>query len=363
MGDGDSGQISFGIYGCEHAHIGIFVEEMLQLGHTCVGIYEPSHCRVALTLAEKYGLPLLEDKGALFEPEVSAIGCAAINNEKIGVIEECEAHGKHVIVDKPAVVDLAGCDRLDAVMRRGTIQVGMLLTERFHPAIYTLKQLIDAGRLGRIVAISMRKPHRLRPEGRPTWFFSKEHSGGILIDLLVHDVDLLHWLTGEPIERIDGYMAKRILPEHPDFYDAVMLQALMGGGTTAGLYADWHTPERSWTWGDGRIFVTGTEGTAELRLNGDPFARAESGAGGESDAGNAPKLAGGAAAQEEALLLLTTHAEVAVRVPLQQPGHTITADFLRRIAGLPSCIGHGDIAAASRAVVDADASVRVVRSV
>lgn len=328
----------FGILGCEHAHIGIFISEMLQLGHECVGIYEPNGSKVAKMMAEKYNIPLLTDKRSLFASQVSIIGSSAINNEKIDLIEECEANGKHVMVDKPAVTDRRGCERLQAVIERGSIQVGMLLTERFHPAVFTLKTLIDSGNLGKLVTIEMRKPHMLKAEGRPEWFFSKQKSGGILIDLLIHDFDLLHWLTGETIAQTAGYMSKHVLPDQLDFYDTALLQVLMRNQVAAHLYADWHTPEKSWTWGDGRIFVTGTKGTVELRLNGDPFV------------------------DKEQLVLMTTHSEGATQVPLRQPACTITQDFLNRIDGLKSSIDHKDILAASLAAIEADETVQIVRS-
>jgi predicted dehydrogenase len=328
----------FGIIGCEHAHIRIFIEEMLALGHECAGIYDPGHSKLAASLADQLGLPLLADKQQLLAPDVDLIGSSAINNEKIDIIEECERYGKSIMVDKPAVTNRLGYERLLAVINRGKIQVGMLLTERFHPAICTLKDQVDQGLLGTLTSIGMRKPHRLNSPGRPSWFFSKEQSGGILVDLLIHDFDLLHWLTGQRIVKSTGFMGKHILPEYPDFYDVVSLQVLLQNQIVAQLYADWHTPDKSWTWGDGRIFVTGTKGFAELRLCGDPLVN------------------------QEAMLLLTTHLEGTVQVKLEQPSNTITEDFLLRIAGMASVITHEDILLASQAAINADEQVEFVQT-
>lgn len=66
-----------------------------------------------------------------------------------------------MMVDKPVAVSPDGLQRLKAVVGRENIQIGMLLTERFHPAIYTLKKQIVRGALGDIVTVGMRKPHRL----------------------------------------------------------------------------------------------------------------------------------------------------------------------------------------------------------
>ncbi len=304
---------SYAIIGCQHAHIEIFIAEMQELGYTCKGIYEPDNKQLAGTIAEKYGIPLTEDKLNLLDDEtVQIIGCAAINSEKIDVIELCEQYGKHVMADKPVVTSEDGLKRLTEVIERGKIQVGMLLTERFHPAIYTVKQAIDQGELGEIVSVTMRKPHKLNASLRPDWFFDKQLCGGIVIDLFVHDFDLLRWFTGKEISRIEGYAGKSILPEHPSFYNTAAVQVLMEDGNVMQLYADWHMPQKSWTWGDGRIFITGTKGAAELRLAGDP-----------------------AISADQSLLFATTHAEEWRQVAIIQPPVSISEDFLNRL-GLSS---------------------------
>jgi predicted dehydrogenase len=327
----------FAVIGCEHAHIEIFVKEMLDLGHHCSGIYEPNNLKLAKAISEKFHIPIVHDREKLLA-DVKIVGSSAINNEKITLIEQCEKLGKHIMVDKPAVTNRRDYDRLQALMNRNSINVGMLLTERFHPAIYTLKKQIDQGALGEIVSIGMRKPHLLNAAGRPAWFFSKEQCGGIVIDLLVHDFDLLRWFTGSEVVQTEGYMVKRILPEYPNFYDLASVQVLMEGNITAQLYADWFTPVKSWTWGDGRIFVTGTNGFAELRLSGDPLVK------------------------QEALFLRTTSSEALAAVELEQPPVTITKDFLNRIEGKPSLLIAGDILSASQATIQADEQVRLIQS-
>ena len=102
----------FGIIGRQHAHIGMFIEEMLALGYECAGVYEPDNMPLARTLADRYGLELTGDQGsALSDEGVSVIRRAAINHEKMDVIEQCESHGKPVMIDKPAVTDRAGLTR------------------------------------------------------------------------------------------------------------------------------------------------------------------------------------------------------------------------------------------------------------
>ncbi|MFD2329551.1 Gfo/Idh/MocA family protein [Cohnella sp. GCM10020058] len=329
----------FGIVGCQHAHIGIFIEEMLRLGHTFAGIWEPGDTVLARRLAETHGGQLLTDREALLAEDVSVIGCAAVNADKIDVVEWCERHGKHVMLDKPAVVDRAGLERLREAIGRGRIEVGMLLTERYRASTRTAKRLIEEGVIGDIVHIGMRKPHRLNPAGRPAWHFDKALSGGIIVDLLIHDFDLLRWLTGRELRSVEGCMGKEAGSPHPGFYDTASVQAVMEGGITAQLYADWFTPAGSWTWGDGRMFVTGTRGTLELRLEGDPLL------------------------ETDEALLMTTDAEPWHRVRELEPAALVTADFLSRLDGGACMLAHRDLLAASEAAISADErALRIERS-
>lgn len=327
---------TFSIIGCQHAHIHMFIEEMLDLGHRCAGIYEPDNVKLATSVSEKFHIPLVEDREKLLGEEVHIVGCAAINNEKVDIVELCEQRGKHIMLDKPAVTSREGYERLKKVVARGKIQVGLMLTERFNPPIYTLKQMIERGTFGDIVSIDMRKPHRLLPDTRPDWHFSKEQSGGIVIDLFVHDFDLLRWLTHQEIASAQGYMGKTILPEHEEFYDTASLQVLMEGNVTAQLYADWHTPESSWTWGDGRIFVVGTKGAAELRLAGDPFV------------------------QKDSIVIYASHDKPHALIDLETVPMTLAEDFLKRIEEGNGLITHEDILATSLATVEADERVEIV---
>ncbi len=320
----------FSVIGCQHGHIAIFIDEMLKLGYQCAGIYEQENTALAAKIAEQFNAPLVSDLAEVLKPEVEIVGSSAINNEKIDIVELCEKHGKHIMLDKPAVTNRKDLGRLEAVIERGRIQVGMLLTERFRASVYTIKKLIEQGELGDIVSITTRKPHRLTPDSRPQWHFSKAQNGGIVIDILVHEFDLLCYLTGKEIVEASGYMLKTILPEYRDFYDSASLQVKMEGGIVSQIYCDWHNPEKSWTWGDCRIFVTGTKGSAELRLEGDPLV------------------------SKEELLLFVSHEEPLRQMAAMDMNVTAMEDFVARINGKPSVQTHEDILKATRATIDAD---------
>ncbi len=173
-------QKKFSIIGCQHAHIEIFfIEEMRALEYECAGIYEQENEKLADQLRKSSGFQLSLKKR---DPAGSGHRNRRLRldqqRKKIDIIELCERHGKHVMVDKPAVTGRSDYERLVSVRERGKIQVGMLLTERFTPPVYTLKKLIEQGILGSLVSVGIRKPHRLNPGLRPEWFFFERAEWG-----------------------------------------------------------------------------------------------------------------------------------------------------------------------------------------
>lgn len=299
--------MKFGILGCRHPHIEMFVQEMLDLGHEFVAICE-TEPDIAQSMVAKYHVPLLTDEEEFFAFNPKVVGTSAINNEKIKVIEACRAHDVHVMVDKPIVTNMEDYKRLKEIMEEGVIQVGLMLTERFSPPIYTLWSMIKKGVLGELISLTITKPHKLNEKSRAPWHFSKVQNGGIAIDLLIHDFDLLRWFTNSEMENCAGFMKKSALPNHPDFYDCVHTLIKMENSVIATLEADWWTPDSYWTWGDGRIFCTGTLGRAEIRVAGDVDNKNPYG------------------------LLVTKDEEYHVYDNIE-PSVTLTEDFLRRIEG------------------------------
>src|SRR5699024_6342777 len=188
---------------------------------------------LAEQISKNYSIEIVDDYRTLLNESIEIVGCSAINNEKIDIVEICESYNKNIMLDKPVITNWKDYERLEKVINRNKIEIGLLLTERFRPEIYNLKKIIDSKELGEIVSIQMRKPHLLNVETRPLWHFSKEKSGGIIIDLFIHDFDLLRWFTNAEISNSYGFVSKNILENYPDFYDTALAQVKMEDGIIA----------------------------------------------------------------------------------------------------------------------------------
>jgi UDP-N-acetylglucosamine 3-dehydrogenase len=104
--------------------------------------------------------------------------------------------GKHIICEKPLALSLEDVDDiLDAQNRSGKyLMVGHVL--RFSPVFQSVKQILVDGMIGKPLFATAS-----RLSGSPqwaTWFKDPEISGGAVLDLMIHDLDLFNWYFGLP---------------------------------------------------------------------------------------------------------------------------------------------------------------------
>jgi predicted dehydrogenase len=127
-------------------------------------------------------------------------------------------------------------------------------------------QLIQAGAIGRVVQVLGLGPHRCSPASRPPWFWSREKSGGILIDIGSHQFEQFLYFTGaRDAEVVHAAVANYRFKEYPEFEDWGEANLRADNGSTNYIRVDWLNTDGLRTWGDGRTFIQGTEGYIELR--------------------------------------------------------------------------------------------------
>ena len=107
--------------------------------------------------------------------------------------------GYHVLCEKPMALKVRDCDRmLKAAEASGkTLLIAQCL--RFWPEYVALRKLVLSGRCGRVVAADFfRASCAPDPKGAHGWFLDEKKSGGCLLDLHIHDADMIAWLFGKP---------------------------------------------------------------------------------------------------------------------------------------------------------------------
>jgi predicted dehydrogenase len=146
---------------------------------------------------------------------------------------ECLNHGVHVLCEKPMSLSTAACDNMlqAAEKNRKQLMVGQCL--RFWPAYVFLKKMIEDQTLGKVTSA-----YFFRGGSTPTWgawLIQKDKSGGALMDMHVHDTDVINWLFGMP--DAVSTLARNVVPGSG--YDVVSTNYAYPDGKVVNAQADW----------------------------------------------------------------------------------------------------------------------------
>ncbi len=144
---------------------------------------------------------------------IDAVCIVTTSSEHCWQIEAAMDAGKHVFSEKPLGVNLAQCKAAEAAVERHpelTFMLGFM--RRYDKSYIYAKQLIDAGRIGTPYLV---KATSIDPEStvQGTIRFAKT-SGGIFLDMAVHDIDLSRWFLGSEVTEI---FATGATFKHPEF--------------------------------------------------------------------------------------------------------------------------------------------------
>jgi len=126
------------------------------------------------------------------------------------VIKAAAAAGKHVFSEKPLAQTLQMCDEAIAAVAAAGVKLQLGFMRRFDAAYALAKKKIDEGAIGTPVMFrsSSRDPKRTSLE-----FARRENSGGLIMDMGVHDFDLARWLMGSEVVRVSTEGGCLVYPE------------------------------------------------------------------------------------------------------------------------------------------------------
>ena len=258
----------FAAIGLDHRHIYDLTRELQAAGATCAGFSpETTDPRVLAGFRERFpDIPEAERNRLLDDPAIDFIVSAAVPRDRAPLAVDAMRRGKDVMVDKPGLVIPEDVEAVERAVRETGRIFSICFSERFlTPSTETALSLVRDGAIGRVIQTVGLGPHRLNRPLRPDWFFDVAHYGGILVDIASHQIDQFLVFTGSTQAEILASTAEnRATPESPRFQD--FGEILLRSGPASGyIRVDWFTPDGLATWGDGRLFVLGTEGTIELR--------------------------------------------------------------------------------------------------
>lgn len=174
------------------------------------------------------------------------------------------ARGKHVFCEKPMARHEEEAQAMLAAA--GSAERGFYIghTLRFFPRFAKARELLRAGAIGTLHRVVSRRLNAPPGEARSSWFYNFAHSGGCILDLMIHDFDFLQWCLGKPT-RVE---AETVPNKDPEGWQHAIVHLYFKGGARAEVEGSWlhHRHERSLLFeGDsGKITIDPDDGLLRL---------------------------------------------------------------------------------------------------
>jgi UDP-N-acetylglucosamine 3-dehydrogenase len=214
------GVIGVGVMGSNHARV--FAD---MPGIKLVGIVDPD-AKQREFVTRALGCAGHDNVEALLDNGVDAVTIAAPTHLHHDMALKCIASGVHVLVEKPIASSVEeGRDIITAARHAGvTLMVGHV--ERFNPAVEAIKNAI---RDEDILSIAITRVGPFPP---------RMSNVGVVIDLAVHDIDLIRWFTDSDIIEVQPQLSSAVAERE----DIALLQFRTASGVLAHINTNWLTP-------------------------------------------------------------------------------------------------------------------------
>ena len=183
------------------------------------------------------------------------------------VIAALEA-GYPVLSEKPMATRQSELDRIIAILQRNTsLHVGQLFSRRGNPVYRAVRDVVQSGQIGEVALAYALIAATERRGVRPEWFFDRRLSAGPVLDLLIHDIDIVRWITGLEYQSVVGTENNIGRPDDVHYHNVGQMLFRMDGGVSAVMEHHRLVPP-SLSRMDNRLKILGTEGQAEITHDG-----------------------------------------------------------------------------------------------
>jgi predicted dehydrogenase len=186
--------------------------------------------------------------------------CTPSNLHPDMVLQAAKA-GKHIICEKPIALTIAeGRTMIDACKKAG-VRLFIGLVVRFIPEYRSAQEVVAAGQIGKPCVIRLKRVSYQPFKAGDNWFVDESRSGGMVLDLMLHDYDYARWLAGN-VKRVFAKSVRSKDPKAPGDYALVTLR--FESGAIANIEGGWAYPVGFFRKG---FDIAGTDGVIESHID------------------------------------------------------------------------------------------------
>ncbi|MET3656714.1 Gfo/Idh/MocA family protein [Sporosarcina psychrophila] len=251
--------MKIGMMSFAHMHAYSYAEGLKNIPNVeLVGIYDDNVER-GQEVAVNYNTIHYSDQADFLAQEMDAVIICSENNRHKEMVLNAAKAKKHILCEKPIATNLDDATEMIQVCEDNNVTLQIAYPVRFSSPIRELKEMIDKGELGDIVAF--RSTNRGQNPGG--WFIDEEQSGGgAVLDHTVHMLDIMRWYLNEEVTEVRAFVDSYF--HDVDIDDAGILTFEFNNGVIASHDASWSRFTEYPTWGDATIEVIGTKQTVKV---------------------------------------------------------------------------------------------------
>jgi myo-inositol 2-dehydrogenase / D-chiro-inositol 1-dehydrogenase len=207
--------VRFGVIGV--GRIGRMHAELLarQVPGAALAMVHDAFAQAAEEVGAELGVPVAGGvEELLASPDVDAVAICASTETHADLLVAAARAGKPAFCEKPISLDLTEVDRALAAVEEAGIPVQIGFNRRFDPAHRSVADAVAAGTIGdvHLVRISSRDP-------APPPLEYVRGSGGIFLDMTIHDFDMARYVTGSDVVEVFARGALRVAPAFAEIGD------------------------------------------------------------------------------------------------------------------------------------------------
>jgi predicted dehydrogenase len=267
--------IKFAVCGMSHDHIYGMVGAIQRGGGELVAAWGGEEDKIAAFTKRFPNVKMVKTQNEILNDDsIQLVLSSQIASERAPLGVRVMKLGKDFLSDKPGITTLEQLAEVRKTIAETRRIYAIMYSERLEvkAAVYA-GTLVQQGAIGKVIQTINIAPHQIFQRGgvagggsgRPDWFWKPELYGGILCDIGSHQVDQFLFFTGSTeAEVVESQIANIRHPEHSAFQDFGDM-VLRGNRGLGYVRLDWFTPDGLGTWGDGRLFILGTDGYIEIR--------------------------------------------------------------------------------------------------
>jgi predicted dehydrogenase len=165
----------------------------------------------ASNIARQYGTEIYPSLEEML-PDVDVVDICSPTHLHYDMAMKAVAAGKHIICEKPLARTTAQAHKIVAACQKAGVQLLVAHVVRFFPEYALARAAVAEGQIGKPGVIRLHRGSYRPKKPAGNWFLDEVKSGGILMDLMIHDYDYARWIAGD----VESVSARRVTQRHPE---------------------------------------------------------------------------------------------------------------------------------------------------